>query len=362
MTKTFSGLEGVVAAQTRLSKVDGSKGELLLAGYPVEDLALNRRFEEVVGLFLNGALPDAAQEEAIVSALQGARARAFERLSQHRDVLGMHDAMDALRAGAARVEGEEPLEVIGALPVLAAGWARKKAGLELIAPSARLGHAEDYLSMLRGAAPRAPEARALERYLCTVVDHGMNASTFTARVVASTESDPISCVVAALGALKGRLHGGAPGPVLDMLDAVKTPEQAAAFVRAELQAGRRIMGMGHRVYRVRDPRATVLERALSALEDAPGAERLALARAVEEEAQRQLAQRYPQRKLKANVEFYTAVLLEALDIPRALFTPTFAVARVVGWAAHVAEQRAEGRLIRPKAEYVGPVHVSPRTS
>jgi citrate synthase len=214
--------------------------------------------------------------------------------------------------------------------------------------------------MLSGTVPEPPRVRALDAYLCCVVDHGMNASTFTARVVASTGSDLVSAVVAAIGALKGPLHGGAPGPVLDMLDAIGRPEHARPWLEAELAAGRRIMGMGHRVYRVRDPRAAALESAISVLErTSPGGERLTLARAVEREAEQLLAEHYPTRKLRANVEFYTAVLLEAIGIPRTLFSPTFALSRVVGWCAHVNEQRSVGRLIRPASRYVGPAVLEP---
>jgi citrate synthase len=184
----------------------------------------------------------------------------------------------------------------------------------------------------------------------------MNASTFAARVVASTGSDAVSAIVAGIGALKGPLHGGAPGPVLDMLDAVGSPDRAKAWIETELAAGRRIMGMGHRIYRVRDPRAAVLERAIVELAKGPriSSDRLLLARAVEAAAEEILAARYPERKLRANVEFYTAVLLDAVGIPRQMFSPTFAVGRVVGWYAHVSEQRAHGRLIRPASRYVGP--------
>jgi citrate synthase len=220
-----------------------------------------------------------------------------------------------------------------------------------------LDHASDYLRMVTGGAP-VDHARALDAYLVTVIDHGMNASTFTARVVASTGSDLVSSVVAAIGALKGPLHGGAPGPVLDMLDAIGEPARAEAWLEGELAAGRRLMGMGHRIYRVRDPRAAVLERALERLEatgrhSSSAASRLALARAVERAAEGVLQKRHPDRALKANVEFYTAVLLDAVGLPRTLFSPTFAVARAAGWCAHVAEQRAHGRLIRPASRYVG---------
>jgi citrate synthase len=203
------------------------------------------------------------------------------------------------------------------------------------------------------ASPAA--AKLLDAYLVTVAEHGFNASTFAARVTASTGADLVASVVSGVAALSGPLHGGAPGPVLDMLDAVGAPERATEFICSELAAGRRIMGIGHRVYRVRDPRADVLERALSAYRSGAGSsERLELARAVEAAAERELARRYPDRRLRANVEFYTALVLEALDIPRGAFTAIFGCARVAGYAAHYEEQRRTGRLIRPSALYVGP--------
>jgi citrate synthase len=182
----------------------------------------------------------------------------------------------------------------------------------------------------------------------------MNASTFAARVVASTASDMVSAVVAAVGALKGPLHGGAPGPVLDMLDAIGTPECARAWIDGELASGRRIMGMGHRVYRVRDPRAAVFERQIERLAQVDAGDRLTLARAVERAAEDALRALHPDRPLRANVEFFTAVLLEAVGLPREAFSPTFAVGRVAGWCAHYLEQRESGRLIRPASRYIGP--------
>jgi citrate synthase len=210
--------------------------------------------------------------------------------------------------------------------------------------------------MLHGAPPAMACVAGLDAYLVTVIDHGMNASTFAARVVASTGSDIVSSIVAAVGALKGPLHGGAPGPVLDMLDAIGSADRARDWIGGELSAKRRIMGMGHRIYRVRDPRAAVLEAAVERLRasGAADATRLELARAVEQEATRQLAERHPSRALRTNVEFYTAVLLDAVGIPRELFSATFACGSVAGWCAHVAEQRATGRLIRPASRYVGP--------
>jgi citrate synthase len=343
-----NGLEGVIAAETRLSDVDGERGRLILAGHDVEALAGARRFEEVCALFL-GDGDWRAQ-------LGAGRVAAAERLARLGDALEARDAMDALRAAMAHLPDDASAgEVVGAVAVFAAVWARRRTGADAIAPDPARGHAEDLLRMLGGDCSPA-RAAALDAYLVTVVDHGMNASTFTARVVASTGSDLVSAVVAAIGALKGPLHGGAPGPVLDMLDQIGAPERAEPWLRAELAEGRRIMGMGHRIYRVRDPRAAVLERAIERLE-AGGAvgPRLELARAVERTAERILVEKHAERPLKANVEFYTAVLLEAVGVPRALFSAVFAAARSVGWCAHVAEQRATGRLIRPASRYVGPL-------
>jgi citrate synthase len=355
-----AGLEGVVVAETRLSEVDGERGRLIIGGHDVERLAGEVSFEDVTALLFRGHLPDAAEREASRAALAEGRALAFARLGSLGDALSRSDGMDALRAAAGHLAAEDgfdaPSRLTGALAVFAAAWARSRAGAPPVAPDPALSHAADYLRMIRGEAPSPALAAALDAYLVTVVDHGMNASTFAARVVTSTGSDAVSAVVAAIGALKGPLHGGAPGPVLDMLDAIGVPERAEAWIEGELNAGRRIMGMGHRIYRVRDPRAAVLERATQRL-SAGGvtSSRLALARAVERAAEGVLRERRPDRPLRANVEFYTAVLLDALGLERSAFTPTFAVGRVAGWCAHIEEQRATGRLIRPASRYVGPM-------
>jgi citrate synthase len=206
--------------------------------------------------------------------------------------------------------------------------------------------------MLRCAPGDADEVQAFETYLVTVIDHGLNASTFAARVVASTAAGLPSAVVAALCALKGPLHGGAPGPVLDMFDAIATPANAAAWIASALKRGERLMGFGHRVYRVRDPRASVLKTAVAKLKGR--ANRIAFAEAIEAAALRALKDFKSERRLDTNVEFYTALLLEALAIPREAFTPVFALARTAGWIAHIREQEAGGRLIRPQSRYVGP--------
>jgi citrate synthase len=361
-TAAAAGLEGVVVADTMLSDVDGERGRLVIRGHDIEALAPQVDFESVCALLWQGSLPGAAARAALGAELGAARLAAWRRLPQLGDALAAADAMEALRAALAHgsVSGLEPaaarVAITAATAVFAAAWARAHRGAAPLAPDPALGHAADILRMAGLQGHDAARAAALDAYLVTAADHGMNASTFTARVVASTQSDAVSAVVAALGALKGPLHGGAPGPVLAMLDAIGAPDRAAPWIAAELAAGRRIMGMGHRVYRVRDPRAAVLERAVERLV-AAGVEsrRLALARAVEAVATASLREHRPERRMAANVEFYTAVVLDAVGLPSALFSATFAMARVAGWLAHFDEQRAHGRLIRPASRYVGPL-------
>jgi citrate synthase len=353
-SRVRAGLEGVVVAETRLSDVDGERGRLVIAGRDVEALSGQMAFEDVCAVLW------AAPADKVREAVGEGRVWAFEQLGRLGDALARPSGMDALRASLAHLtlDDDGALQVdaaarlAGATAVFTAAWLRVRQGGTPVASDPRLGHAEDLLRMVLGAPVDAAHARALDVYLVTVSDHGMNASTFAARVVASTGSDMVSAVVAAVGALKGPLHGGAPGPVLDMLDAVGAADNARAWIDRELAAGRRIMGLGHRIYRVRDPRAAVFEREIERLATTANP-RLALARAVERAAEEALRARHPDRPLKANVEFFTAVLLEAVGLPRQAFSPAFAVGRVAGWCAHVMEQRAEGKLIRPSSRYVG---------
>jgi citrate synthase len=311
-------------------------------------------------LRLNGHIPDEHNLKTLQRKIGQDRVEVFSKV--HHVLMLPTNGMDYLRAAIAGIEfsdSESEIDIstrlIAAVSVAAASWHRRKMGRAPLAPDASLTHAEDFLRMSLDREPDARFSAALNSYLVTVSDHGMNASTLAARVVASTGSDLTSSIVAGIGALKGPLHGGAPGPVLDMLESIGKPENAKPWLETELSAGRRIMGMGHRIYRVRDPRAAVLEQATLKLENSGiKSRRLSLARAVESAAAKLLAERYPDRPLKANVEFFTAVLLDAIGLPRELFSPTFALGRVVGWCAHVAEQRKFGRLVRPKSEYVGP--------
>jgi citrate synthase len=348
------GLEGVVVTRTMLSSVDGEAGRLVVAGLDVETLAEKFSFEDAVARIFSLA---GLQDADVAARIAEGRARAFHLAPRLEPALACPEPMVALRAAVDLLPqdfAEDPAKIIGAIGFVAATHAARASR----APSSS-SHASDVLRIMTGTSDDA-RARALGAYFVTVMDHGMNASTFAARVVASTASDVLSCVSAALAALKGPLHGGAPGPVLDMLDAIAKPENATAWIENELAAKRRIMGMGHRVYRVRDPRAAVLESACAALErNGITSARLPPARAVEKAARTVLKSRHPDRSLDTNVEFYTAVLLDTVGIPRTHFSAMFACGRVAGWLAHIAEQRAKGRLIRPESLYVGPL---PRTS
>lgn len=355
--RVHEGLEGVLVARTALSRVEGESGTLTVAGHAIEALASERPFEAIVGLLLDGALPDPARLREHRAELGAARGRAHARLASLTNAGHASDAMRSLSTALTLLpSGASAHDALGVAAVATAAWICGERGSPLPPPRPELAHAHDLLRMASVEEPSEGAARLLDAYLVTVAEHGLNASTFAARVTASTGAELACAVLSGVATLSGPLHGGAPGPVLDMLDAVGTPERAAAYVRSELAAGRRIMGMGHRVYRVRDPRAFVLERALAAYQVGPGptARRLELARAVEAAAEAELASRYPGRALRANVEFFTALLLEALRVPRGAFTAVFACGRVLGYAAHYAEQRRTGRLIRPAALYVGP--------
>lgn len=352
-----SGLEDVVAAETVLSDVDGANGRLVIRGVSLDDLVKSSSYEDVVGLLLDGFLP---VPENLADALGTARVEVFSHVASADPGIVALAPVDGLRSLLARLgDGEEietALRLVAAPSVFTAALLRLRQGLAPIAPDAGIGHAADALRMLTGAMPAKEQAAALNRYLVTVVDHGLNASTFAARVVASTQAGLTSSALAGLSALKGPLHGGAPGPVLDMLDGVGAPEDAPAWLEGALARGERLMGFGHRVYRVRDPRADALKGAVRLLAAsgaiAPG--RLALAEAVEQAALDLLKRKKPDRPLETNVEFYTALLLEALGFPRDAFTCVFAMGRVSGWIAHAREQAVTGRLIRPKSIYVGP--------
>ena len=363
------GLDGVVAAQTRLSHVDGQAGELIIGGYALKELAGHVSFEAAAHLLWVGGLPTA---EAL--AVLGRRLAALRPLpSETMRVIRAATAappIDALRMACATLSLDladpdgitPPADVAAAtmltarFPTIVAAHARLGRGLEPVPPRSDLPHAANVLYMVQGKEPDPVAARALDTYWVTVIDHGMNASTFTGRVIASTRSDMVSAVTGAIGALKGPLHGGAPGPVLDMLQEIGAADRAEGWVRNELAAGRRIMGFGHRVYKVRDPRAEVLSAVADAMSSAHLENRglFDLARAVEQTVLRVLEEVKPGRNLRTNVEFYTALVLQSLGLEPRSFVATFACGRVAGWCAHVIEQHAEDHLIRPQSQYIGP--------
>ncbi|GAB4447278.1 MAG: citrate synthase/methylcitrate synthase [Anaerolineae bacterium] len=362
-TKLVTGLEGVVAAETRLSSVDGQAGELIIAGFPVEELAGQATFEETVYLLWHDRLPDAQELISFRAALAARRDLPPATLDLLRTAAAQRvAAIDALRmaAGTLSLQGaDEPeqqaLTLLASFPTIIAAYGRLLQGEEPLAPQPELGHAANYLFMLFGRTPSPEHVRGLETYLNTVVDHGMNASTFTARVIISTQSDLISAVVGALGALKGPLHGGAPGPALDMVFEIGDAANAERYLRRKLEQGERLMGFGHRIYKVRDPRAEVLSAAAARMFQGNGHQALyQLSRQVEQTAVALLAEYKPGRNLQTNVEFYTALLLHGLDLTTDLFTPTFAIGRVAGWIAHCFEQQQLNRIIRPQSVYVGP--------
>jgi citrate synthase len=343
------GLENVVAAETVLSKVDGDAGILILRGHYLEKIAGHRSFEWVTELLWQGFVDRPIE-------LGQARLRAFNHLRELLPIAGRLPPLEAVRLALASVPDDAedaPLLLTAIVAVALAAAIRIRDGRMPVAPDPRIGHAADFLRMLKGEAPSQEDADALETYLLCSVDHGLNASTFTGRVVASTQASLSDAVTAALCALKGPLHGGAPGPVLDMLDSIGPVENAEPWLDTAVMRGDRLMGFGHRMYRVRDPRCDVVKAVVARLNRNAG--RLRYAEAVEAAALSVLEKRKPQRSLQTNHEFYTALLLEALGLPRDAFTGAFAVARVVGWIAHALEQRAGGRLIRPQSEYVGPV-------
>jgi citrate synthase len=363
------GLDGVVAAQTRLSHVDGLAGELIIGGYELKALAGRVSFEAAAQLLWRGALPNSEELETLRREMASLRALPAEAMHVVRAAANA-PPIDALRMACATLSLDlaNPDDITPAadmqaaklltarFPTVVAAHARLSAGQQPIAPRADLSHAANFLYMIHGKEPDPIAARAVDAYWVTVIDHGMNASTFAARVIASTRSDMVSAVTGAIGALKGPLHGGAPGPVLDMLIDIGSADRAEAWVRKELAAGRRIMGFGHRVYKVRDPRADVLstvadEMSSAALEDK---KLFTLARSVEQTILRVLEEVKPGRNLRTNVEFYTALVLQAVGLKPRSFVATFACGRVAGWCAHVIEQHAEDHLIRPQSEYVGP--------
>ena len=368
-TKVYKGLEGITAAATQIAEVDGANGKLTLRGYDVGELSGKVTFEEVAYLLWNGHLPNAADYEDVKAEISAARAlplpvmAALDRLAPRAE--GMH----ILRMGASMLSiGDadiDSLDLAGAKrraarlqaqmsAIVAHTW-RIRNRQEIVPPKPEHGLAEGFLYMLEGREPDPARVAGLNAYLVAVSEHGLNVSTFCARVAISTDSDMVSALTAAIGALKGPKHGGVPGPVLHMLNEIGTPDKTDAYIRSEMAAGRRIMGFGHRIYKVRDPRAALLSAAaekMAALTN--DYELLNLTKSVEQTTVDVLAELKPGRELYANVELYAALILHAVGVPSELFTPVFAIGRTAGWTAHMIEQLDGNRIIRPESIYIGP--------
>jgi citrate synthase len=357
------GLEGVVAASTALSHVFGEEGKLVYRGYDIHELAGRASFEEVAHLLWIGHLPTSAELTAFQQKIEANR----ELPSAVIDVLRLIPAdtapMDALRTGLSALGAvdhrqfddvpdlDEAIAIAARFPGILAAYFRVRSGQEPVTPKAGHNTAQSYLYQLFGNEPEERHWKPLDTYLVLLADHGMNASTFTARVIASTQSDLISALTGAVGALKGPLHGGAPSKVLDMLNAIGSADNVDAWLTNALDKGERLMGFGHRVYKAEDPRAEILR---DMAETASDPKVFRLSKLTEDRALAMLNERKPGRRLYTNVEFYSAGVLAAVGLPGDMFTPTFAVSRSVGWSAHVLEQVSNNRLIRPQSQFVGP--------
>ncbi|MGH7322378.1 MAG: citrate/2-methylcitrate synthase [Candidatus Rokuibacteriota bacterium] len=358
----IKGLEGVVAATSRLCDLDGAQGRLAYQGYDIDDLARHAAFEEVVWLLWHGELPRPVELEGFRRELAEARPLPPVLLKALKLLPATMQPMRVLQAAVALLGGLDPdtednspaanlrkaTRLVAQMATLAAAFHRLRSGRRPARPRPELSHAANFLYMLGGRKPKAVNVRAFDAALVLYAEHELNASTFTTRVVASTLSDMHSAVSGALGALKGALHGGAGEAVMRTLQEIGAPDRAEAFTREALGEKRRLMGFGHRVYRAGDPRARIL-RALADRACRQSGEGIWFETAVR---LHEVVSR--EKGLIPNVDFYSAPLFKALGIPVDLFVPAIAVSRIAGWTAHVLEQHADNRLIRPRAEYTGP--------
>jgi citrate synthase len=348
-----NGLEGVVAADTVLSLTDGDTGTILVRGHTIGDLVANHGFEGTVAIIWEGFVGEGLSRASIQHEFGAGRVCAFAEMGDWLGAAAKRPLLEGVRiALAALPEGSAPADIAATLPVAIAALIRTREGKPPVAPDASLTTAADFLRMLKGVPAGPAEARALDTYFTTVCENGLGNSSFAARVTVSTKASLASAAVAAYCAFTGPLHGGAPGPVLDMLDEIKASGDIGGWIEHKLKSGERLMGFGHRVFRIRDPRADVLREAVASL--TPDAGGLGFASAVERAALAALAKHKPGRSLQSNIEMNAALLLDAVGVPRDAFTQVFAVARCAGWIANALEQKKAGRMIRPASNYIGP--------
>jgi citrate synthase len=358
------GLKGLVVAETTIGGVRGEEGFFHYRQHDGVEIARHQTFEAAAALLIDGALPTAGQESLLRAELAAGRNLEPAVMAVLRELAGLVSSpLAGLRAAISLVVDDTPtldldqqqrrsqaLRVAGAVPSVLAGFHRISNGKVPLAADPGLGHAADYVRMVTGSTPTPRLARAVETYLLLTAEHGFNASTFTARVVTSTGASVASAMAAAVGALSGPLHGGAPSRVLDMLDDIGEPAATEAWARQQLASGKAVMGFGHAVYRAGDPRSALLREVAMGL----GGDLVARAAEIEERMLRVLAGWKPEATIVTNVEYYAAVVLHLAGIPQAMFTPTFTTSRVIGWAAHILEQAAANKIMRPQSRYVGP--------
>jgi citrate synthase len=366
------GLRGIVVADTMISGVDGEKGRLIYRGYDVRDLVENSTYEEVAYLLLHGSLPSPRELEKFLAALRAERAlpsgvlrhlEGRERSAHSMDVLQstiplLVDYDEDAREESKEANLRKSIRLIARMATIVASWDRIRKGHEAVPPKEDLSHAANFLYMLHGTVPDPEIAKDFDVCLILHADHTFNASTFAAREVASTRAHIYASISAALGALSGELHGGANTRVMEMLQEIGSPEKAEAWVKARFEAGERIMGMGHAVYRTMDPRAVVLAEISRKLAEKRGETRwYEITERVREATEAEFRRRKG-REIHPNVDFYSASVYHAMGIDPDLFTPVFAVSRIAGWCAHVIEEKfAEAQpkpaLYRPRANYIG---------
>lgn len=355
------GLKGIVAAETKISHIDGELGQLIYRGYDVKELTRKYTFEEVAYLLWYGQFPNRKQLASLKEELNRNRFLSEDMKKMITLMPSTMDLMSVIRTVISAEGGYEDyhfpptisqaIKLTALIPSIIAFRKGIMEGSKENSPRDELNHVENYLYMLTGEVPQYPHVQALETYMILTLEHGMNASTFSARVTVSTESDIVSAVTSAIGTMKGPLHGGAPSGVIALLDEISAAKNAETIIRGKLEKGEKLMGFGHRIYKTHDPRAVALK---SKLKELVGHDDwLDLAMEVENIAITRLEEFKPGRSLYANVEFYAAAIMKAIDLDPSLFTPTFTASRIVGWTTHILEQAEDNTIYRPQSKYIG---------
>ncbi|WP_102028350.1 citrate/2-methylcitrate synthase [Salirhabdus sp. Marseille-P4669] len=351
------GLKGIVAAETKLSFIDGANGILTYRGIPIEQLATKYTFEAVAYFLWHGSFPDTAQLNHLRKDMKKYRIlpdhvkQIIQTLPKEMDLMSvLRTALSSIYIEESNPSLDHAIRITAIIPTIIASRYRFQRGLTVLEPHSEYGHVKNFLYMLKGAEPLEDHITALETYMILTMEHSMNASTFSARVTISTESDMISAITSAIGTMKGPLHGGAPSGVINLLNEISDNLKPVEVIRTKIEHGERLMGFGHRVYKTRDPRSIALKTKLLEMNSDDPWLRLALQ--VEEIAVELLEAYKPGRNLKTNVEFYAAAIMKAIELDTELFTPTFSAARAVGWTAHVLEQIQNNTIYRPEALFI----------